>query len=199
MEKEIKHKPKVYLSSPIEGLEDLRSEVRSYLEKEKNFEVISYGDICKGYLSGEPGNVDLCLDEVRKSNALFLIVARRYGDLKCPYKVSVTELEYLEAVRHNIKRFVFCREEVWIVNKVWRANEHIHERIKFSWDRRYDHSTNLMNFVSGLKDEDIYINRFRDVKELKERLSDIEFGLDILKDKPEITSVDEKMEVSPYG
>lgn len=192
-------KPKVYLSSPIITLEDLRSEIIPYFENKKNFKVVSYGDICKGRLSGELRIVDECLNEVRKSNGLILIVARRYGEPK--YKsngkeVSLTELEYLEAVKHDIKRFIFCREEVWNVYQVWEKNrKNINS---FDWDPRYDYPEKLMHFVSKLYKEEKYIDRFRDVKELKNRLSNIEFVFGVLKDKPKITSADEEMEVSVH-
>ena len=191
-------KPEIYLSSPIITLEDLRSEIIHYLENEKGFKVISYGDICKGRLSGEPGKVDQCLSGVRQSNALFLVIARRYGEpkyLSNGEKVSMTELEYLEAVKHGIKRFVYCREEVWTLYHAWKV---IHD-INIFQDCRYDHPKKLMNFVSKIDDEDEYVDRFRDVRELKDRLSDIEFGLNVIKDKLEATGIDEKMEVSLYG
>jgi len=44
----------------------------------------------------------------------------------------------------------------------------------------------------------IYIDPFRNVKELKEKLSDIRFVLDIIKDKLEATSVDEKIHLINY-
>jgi len=189
-------KRKVFLSSVIVGLEDLRSDLIEFFEK-KGYSVICYGDQYKGILTGKPGIADQCLVGVRTSDILALIIDRRYGTPSYKndqdHSVSLTELEYLEAVKVGLPIFIFCRREVWIVHKIWKTNQNIN----FDWDNRYDHPSHLMSFLTKLENER-HILRFSEVTELKNKLSKIEFGADSLKIEPKLIKENEEIEVSSF-
>jgi hypothetical protein len=190
------HKPRVFLSSSIYGLEDLRSILIDLFEKKEGYSTVYYGDRCSGLLTGQPGIVEQCLNGVRSSNVFVLIVDRRYGGPNTKNEkgipISMTELEYSEAARHRIPIFVFCREEVWIVHKFWETNPNMN----FDADARYDHPTQLMSFLARLKDDGRYIPRFRDAAELKNTLSKTELSVGLLRRPPSLVEESQNLEAS---
>lgn len=71
------YKPQVFISSSINGLEDLRSSLINFLKNEKHYTPLYFGDKFSSNLTGKPGIVEQCLDDVRSSDAFFLIIDRR--------------------------------------------------------------------------------------------------------------------------
>lgn len=194
---ENKLKPRVFLSSALYGLEDLRSIIIDFFENEKGYFTIYYGDRCSGPLTGEPGIANQCLEGVRSSNALLLIVDRRYGEPN--YKndmgnpISLTELEFLEAKKHNIPIYIFCRLEVCTLHKFWKYNQNMN--IKKA-DARYDNPTELMNFLTRLKEYERLFPRFLDAAELKKGLLKSELSVDSMKKLPTLIGERENLEVT---
>lgn len=157
---------------------------------------IYYGDKCSGNLTGRPGIVEQCLDGVRSSDAFFLIVDRRYGgpDQKDDkgFSISLTELEFLEANKQKLNTYIFCRTKVWIAHKIWKTNPHMN----FEFDNRYDHTEQLMMFLTKLKNIGYYIQRFETAADLKNTLKNIELSVDLLKCQPSIIDEHENLETS---
>ena len=186
--------PRVFLSSALKGLEDLRSIVAEFFEKKRGYAPVYYGDRSSGSLTGQPGIVEQCLDGVRSSDAFVLIVDRRYGEpihkVRDGGMVSLTELEFIEASNQGIPTFVFCRDEVWAIHKFWTANP----TMSFDVDSRYDHPDELMSFVSRLRKEDHFILRFRDAVDLTGVLSRIELSVDMLRNHPRVVAEREDLE-----
>ena len=121
------YKPRVFLSSSINGLEDLRSSLIEFLKNEKHYTPLYFGDKFSSNLTGKPGIVEQCLKGVRSADAFFLIIDRRYGFPNQKDEdgnlISITEKEFLEARKHkNIHIYVYCRNEVWIAHKIWETN-----------------------------------------------------------------------------
>lgn len=189
-------KPSIFLSSALYDLEDLRSLIIDVLENKMKYSVIYYGDKCSGGLTGKPGIVEQCLDGVLSSNAFVLIVDRRYGEPNQKNEdgklISLTELEFLEAVKHDISTYIFCRKEVWTVHKVWEKNHNM----SFDFDLRYDHPVFLMNFLNCLKEKEYYIPKFEAAAELKKILEQNELSFSSLRLQPSIIDENENMEES---
>lgn len=189
-------KPRVFLSSALKGLEDLRSTILSFLYEKKYFPIY-YGDKCSGRLTGKPGIVEQCLDGVHSSNAFFLIVDKRYGDYKYTddegNKVSLTELEFLEANKLNLSTYIFCRTEVWTVHKVWETNQHMN----FRFDEAYDSPKKLMMFLTKLIQQNRYIPKFENAEDLKITLHRNEYSFDLLKSQSSLTDENENLEANP--
>ena len=55
--------------------------------------------------------IDVCIDEVRKSDVLVIIVGHRYGTFVPGTDLSFTETEYEEGYRLNKSSFVYIRDE----------------------------------------------------------------------------------------
>ena len=186
-------KPNVFLSSALPGLEDLRSILIELFEDEKGYFPIYYGDRCSGGLTGKPGVVEQCLEGVRSSNAFVLIVDRRYGEPDQKNNevnsISITELEYLEAVKNKLAIYVFCRYEVWIVHKFWKTNPDMN----FEADSRYDHPIELMKFLSRLKEKYI-IPKFDTAADLRKDFKKIELSVETLKYQPIVVNESDSLE-----
>lgn len=189
-------KPNVFLSSALYGLEDLRSIIIELFENKMKYFVIYYGDKCSGGLTGKPGIVEQCLEGVRSSNAFVLIVDRRYGEPNQKnddeISISLTELEFLEAVKNDISTYIFCRNEVWTVHKIWKTNLDMN----FDFESRYDYPVFLMKFLDRLIEKQYYIPRFETATDLKNILDKNEFSFESLKLQPSIIGENETMEVS---
>jgi len=192
---------KVFLSSALVGLEDLRPVLIDFFEKEKGYRVLYYGDKCSGPLTGK--TVESCLKGVRYSNVFVLIIDKRYGSVNLQNDdgvlqdddgtpVSLTEREYLEAIKHGIQIFVYCRDEVWTINRIWKTNP----KMNFRWDEdhKYDNPKKLMNFLNKLK-EKYLVQRFHDAIDLKDTLSRNDFYFDELKIFSQLTDENEEIEV----
>lgn len=67
------HQPSVFISSAIEGLVDLRSEIIEFFKEKKGYLTINYGDKHSSHLPGKPGFIDQCLEGVHSSDAFFFI------------------------------------------------------------------------------------------------------------------------------
>lgn len=184
----------VFLSSSIEGSEDLRSVIVAYFE-DYGYLPICYGDICSGPRTGKLEIKDECLNGVRHSNNFVLVIDKRYGDANYQDEdgnyVSLTELEFFEACKHGIRRYTFCREEVWIVHKVWNTNKDL----DFSFDPTYDHPNLLMNFLTKAKAQEREIMKFRDVNEFVKILERIGLSMGILERNPSEISENENLGV----
>lgn len=188
-------RPSVFLSSAVYGSEDLRSTLIDFFRNKKGYLPIYFGDRCSGDLTGQPGIVEQCLNGVRTSNALVLIVDKRYGEPNQEdedgISVSITESEFLEASKNKLPIYIFCREEVWIAHKIWETNPNMN----FRFDDRYDYPRKLMNFLTKLKEGDRLILRFRDADDLKYVLLNVRFSVEVLKYEPDIIDESDNLEV----
>jgi hypothetical protein len=95
----------VYVSSTYEDLKLFRSAVASYLRK-LNKQVICMED----YVASDTRPINRCLEDVVKSEVYIGIFAHRYGyvpDADNPNSLSITEIEYREALKAGKPALVF--------------------------------------------------------------------------------------------
>ena len=78
--------------------------------------------------------LDNCLQNVRTSSILFLIIGGRYGHVPQGLGSSITNLEYQEAVRAGIPIFTFVDAEVWSAKKEYDLakdkSQFVHSRVE---------------------------------------------------------------------
>ncbi len=173
-------KPSVFISSAIEGLEDLRSILARYFRL-NDYDVITYGDMPSGPRTGQPGIEEECLNGVRESDLFVLIIDRRYGepdriDPESGRNISMTELEFLEAKRNDERRiYIFCRTEVWTDYQFWKNNP------ANDFGEKYDHPNEIMTFLGKVKEAGYMVDRFVDAGMLLDNLERIKLSVSLLK------------------
>jgi len=98
----------IYVSSPYQDLIDQRAAV---FEAIKRLEHEPLG--MESYSAEETRPIDKCLADVRRCQAYVGLVAWRYGSKPPGLTKSFTHLEYEEAGRLGIQRFMFLASDSW--------------------------------------------------------------------------------------
>lgn len=112
--------PKVFLSSTIYDLRDLRDAVQSALRKD-------------GYtvLASEDGSIpvdsskhsyEVCLDAARNCDCLVAVIDGRFGGTMPDGKTSITQAEVEEALGKGRQVYVFVRQGVWDAKEIYTAH-----------------------------------------------------------------------------
>ena len=110
---------KIFICSTCHDLKDLRAELKDALKKWGYEPILSE---FSGEFSVEVG-VDshtACVEAVKKSDMLILIVGKRYGGRVPDNDISITELEYNTATENGIHRINFCSKEILNLVQVWK-------------------------------------------------------------------------------
>ena len=107
---------KIFISSTVYELIDLRAEVYSYLKELGAEPVLS--DIVESdfEIDYQKSSIETCLENVRKTEYFILILDKRYGHTLEKYgynAISPTHLEYKEAISTKKKMIVFFRDRTY--------------------------------------------------------------------------------------
>ena len=97
---------KFYISSTYKDLLDERAAAARAVRRLGHQEIAM-----EDYVAGEKRPVDKCLADVRACDAYIGIVAWRYGPPLETHDKSVTHLEYEEAGKTGMPRFIFLLDE----------------------------------------------------------------------------------------
>lgn len=104
---------KIFISSTYKDLKDCREKVSSVIQK------MGHTDIAMEYYGAEDKRpLDKCLEDVAACDIYIGIFAWRYGYIPPECKMSITELEYREAIECNKQRFIFLLKE----DALWQMN-----------------------------------------------------------------------------
>ena len=143
---------KVYLSSTYEDLKDYRESVYRTLSK---FERIQKIVAMEDYVACDERPVNKCLRDVEKCDAYIGLFAWRYGFIPDEYDdLSITNLEYLKAVKKNKPIFIFL-----VKDKTSWPNDFI--------DKSPD---NIINFRNKLQNDRI-VSFFKSKEDLSQEVS----------------------------
>jgi hypothetical protein len=109
-------KPRVFISSTIYDLKEVRVAVREMLKKDLSYEPVmsEFHDI--GYDPRRPA-VDSCLTDIHSCHMGVLIIGKRYGRVKKGH-LSVTHQEYRKLCNGRIPTFILIDEELATLHKV---------------------------------------------------------------------------------
>jgi len=99
----MKEKLRIFISSPIKGLEEERKTLIEALEKEYTPEAMEL------WVSSPEHPKNVCLERVRNSDALIVLTGPYYGSVDPLIGKSFTELEYDEADAYGIDIFHFYK------------------------------------------------------------------------------------------
>ncbi|MBF4696075.1 DUF4062 domain-containing protein [Fusibacter ferrireducens] len=137
---------KIFISSTYIDLIDLRKITFDYFN-----EFASSIQTMEVWGASNENPLERCLKKVRESDLYIGIIGHRYGYVAPQYNKSITELEYLEAKRHNIDRLILIMDDNYqIASKFVDKGESASKLDEFR--------TNLMNehFVSLFSDKQIF-------------------------------------------
>ncbi len=106
---------RIFVSSTINDLVDLRAEVQHCIRDAGLVPVLSDIPDSGFEVSGFTGVIETCLDNLRRSDVVLVVLSHRYGKpLPDPFpEVSATHLEVRTALEFSDKpRFLFARKEL---------------------------------------------------------------------------------------
>lgn len=163
----------IFISSTISDLKKERLALKEYLEKPihpENFKVLL--SEAEDFLI-EPDDTfksvyEICINNVRKSDFCILLLNRNYGVKNLPSEnrlVSITHLEFLEAMEKHIPVFVFAHTSLWskyesLKNKqIMASNEQEQNLLEFikeiessaqkKWIHQFDTKEQLKQIVNS--------------------------------------------------
>jgi hypothetical protein len=163
--------PKVYVASTCYDFRDLRREVEQALREWRYRPYLNEGS--DYVVKVGVGSYQACIEAVKQSDCLVLIIGTRYGGIADYYGMSITELEYRTACEAGIPRINFCLNEVWNLAPSVRKNpsmtypDHFHEG-KDRADRIFRFLDYVRKYEEGKTDN--WVHPFRDSVQLKEIL-----------------------------
>ena len=118
-------KIKVFISSTMEDMQKEREAVKTALERLDFIEPI----FAESFPAQPHSPKKVCLDEVKNSHIYVGIFKDRYGwvpQVENPERLSVTAIEYHEAVRNNIPTLIF---RVFVIYREKRLCISLSERV----------------------------------------------------------------------
>lgn len=156
----VKRIPTVFVSSTCYDLNQVREDLKEFLEINYGFETLlsefnSFPiDPCKGTFENCLENVD------KRADVFILIIGDRYGYITDSGK-SITNLEYLHAKSKGIPIFIFVKRSIYNNLSLWRDNQ------ECNFSKVVD-NPKLFDFVSEIYDSNeawVYnFEKFQDIK-----------------------------------
>ncbi len=137
-------KPRVFVSSTIKDLSQVRIAVREMLQEELSYDPVMSEFYDIGYDPGKAASTS-CLTDIPKCNLGVLIIGKRYGDFK-EGELSVTHQEYITLCNHKIPTFVLIDEELSILHRVHTDNPR--KKLKM---RDMDHPKMTFEFINEVR------------------------------------------------
>lgn len=124
IERKPKSCKKIFLSSTVFDLVDLRLALASALEAHGTYEVV-YNESPKFPIKRGIHSHDVCLDAVKECDIYILVIDKRYGGTyagtKYPKKdVSITWYEYITAFKKGKEIHTFVRKETWDERPIYK-------------------------------------------------------------------------------
>ena len=113
--------PNVFLSSTLYDLNELRKQLRQFLEE------LGWGAVMSEHnsfpIDANQTTVENSRRNVQENADVFvMIVGARYGSVHAKSDKSVTNLEFIEARARGVPLYVFVRKDVLAQQRVWKAN-----------------------------------------------------------------------------
>ncbi len=138
---------KIFVSSTVYDLIDIRSEVETLL-REMGFAPVLSDSLTSDFkVAPDKNSIESCLANVRSSDYLIVILSKRYGPSlsKIGYgDYSATHLEYNEARSARIPVLFYVRDRLESDYRIWKKNGKKHE-VELSWVESKDY--NLLTFL----------------------------------------------------
>lgn len=113
-------KPRVFISSTIKDLHQVRVAIRAMLEEELSYEPVMSEFYDIGYDPDQTAATS-CLQDISTCNLGVLIIGKRYGNHKAG-ELSVTHQEYKTLCNNKIPTFILLDEDLSLLHSVHTDN-----------------------------------------------------------------------------
>lgn len=113
-------KPRIFISSTCYDLKDARASLDAHLAS-LGFEVLRSDTLSFGVTPGKHSH-EACLDQVDLADYLILLIGSRRGGTYVGSERSITNEEYLRALRRGIPVMIFVRRGVLDAEPLFRKN-----------------------------------------------------------------------------
>lgn len=126
---------RVFVSSTVYDLVDVRSEIESLLRELKLSPVMSDEKLSEFLISHDANSIQTCLINVASSDEFIIVLDKRYGPrlgkAGFPEDISATHLEYREAVKNKKPIHFYVRDKLEADFTIYRKNPGT--EVKLSW------------------------------------------------------------------
>jgi len=119
-------RPKVFLSSTVYDLIDLRAEASQHISDLGLSPSLSDSAVSEFSVVADENSIETCLANVKSSDFFVLVLSRRYGPSlgKIGYDdISATHLEYRHAVEHSVPVLFYVRDKLEAEYRIWTKNK----------------------------------------------------------------------------
>lgn len=171
---------KVFISSTVYDLRDERDFIRSLLEGFNRIANLRFECLVSDHpdFPISPSDralkhsYDICIDNVARADYFILLLKQRYGAPIVKYKeskISITHMEFREAHRLKIPRFVLVDQRTWDAKQAHNKGQEqdfIPEKQKVIFDFldeiRYKKKGNWLDFYRNEDDIKVIVSSFLD-------------------------------------
>jgi len=176
VERKRKSYKKIFLSSTVFDLADLRPALASALEVYGTYEVV-YNESPRFPVKRNLHSHDICLDAVKDCDTYILVIDKRYGGTyagtKYPKKdVSITWYEYITALEQGKEIYTFVRKETWDERPIYKRYKQKYQDKEL--EPFHVDDTRVFEFIDYIvhQPKSNWINQFNTVEDLKKVLEE---------------------------
>ena len=159
---------KIFVSSTVHNLLDLRAELRQSLQEWGHEPLLS--EFTEEFIvTLDVDSYKACIEQVRRADLFILIIDKRYGGLVEDQGCSITELEYRTACEYGIPRINFCRQDVWDCLAIYMSNP------SMRFPKHFQEGPHIMEFLNRVRKyegdkTDNWVHTFANSVDLKKKL-----------------------------
>lgn len=169
---------RIFVSSTVYDLLDVRAEVECWLRERGALPVLSGSVTADFSVERNCNSIETCLANVRNSDAIVVILCRRYGPSLSSVGYgdrSATHLEYDEAVHKGLPVYLYIRDRLEADYAVWKKNKK-RDGIELPWlhsasDRPLLHLIDKHRRLAGKEAGSNWFDTFKDSCDLKRLMS----------------------------
>lgn len=172
---------KVFISSTVYDLLDIRAEVESHLASMGITPILSGSSTSTFEIMPDRNSIDTCLVNLESCDAVVVILCQRYGPslAKAGFAdLSATHLEYQRAREKNIPLYVYVRDRLEADYRYWRnLPEADRSEAKYAWAKSKGDNLRLFGLLhehqelNSTSPATNWFSPFRDSMELKKLLT----------------------------
>lgn len=166
-------RPVIYVASTCHDLRDLRIELAHSLREWGYSPLLNEDSDFIFPVKVKVNSYEACLEAVKASDCLVLIIGTRYGGEVGTMGISITELEYRTATELGIPCINFCLDKVWNLIQVRQNNPQLNYPRYFTESReKVDKLFRFLDYVRKYEQgkTDNWVHVFRNSLELKKIL-----------------------------